>query len=185
MPLKSCLVLGGAACVWEDLIEARGLGTFDAVCAINEAGAYYPGQVDVWASLHPEKFHIWARLRQEFGHSRAFTYAAHANNTHQGRPKAWPLDHVTDYRWPGMSSSGSSGLFAVKVMMEQGFDRIVLCGVPMNADPHFFDARAWNEYTSFVDGWKVALPHVRDFARSMSGQTREWLGAPTRAWLAG
>lgn len=183
MPL-TCLVLGGGACVWDDLEKAREFGPFDATIAINDMLAHYEGEIDFAVSLHPEKYHLWMQERDGKGMPRPKAFVAHSNNTEQGRQKAFPLDIVTDYRWPGMGGSGSSGLFAVKVAIEQGFDRIVLCGVPMDGkQSHFFDKTPWSEVTAFTEAWTIANPFIRDVTRSMSGNTKDWLGYPTKEWL--
>jgi len=181
---KLALILGGAACVWDDLERAKQFGPFAAVIAVNDAGAEFSGHVDIWATLHPEKLADWTARRKANGHSPAGMYAAHEGNTQQGRQNSFPLDYVTDYRWPGMSGSGSSGLFAVKVAMEHGYDRIILCGVPMQAaQAHFFDSSPWGETDSFTQAWGIAKPFIEHSTRSMSGMTRDLLGEPTAAWL--
>lgn len=182
--MKRAVVIGGAACVWDDLAAARKLGRFDAVIAINDAGAHYEGEIEIWATLHIEKMAQWVVARGDKGFPPARTIAGHKGHVREAQPNKLQPDYVTDYRWPGMSGSGSSGLFAVKVAIEHGFDRIVLCGVPMQAaGNHFFDARPWREVNSFTGAWPVALPYIKPFTRSMSGQTREWLGYPTKEWL--
>lgn len=171
--------------MWDDLAQARRLAEFNAVIAVNDAGAAHEGELDVWATLHAEKLPGWVRQRAENGFPPARAIAAHAGNSEQGNPRSYPVDHIIDYCWPGMNASGSSGLFAVKVAIELGFDRIVLCGVPMRAaDAHFFDSQPWGEVESFTAAWPVALPFIADKTRSMSGWTQELLGAPTPEWLA-
>jgi hypothetical protein len=95
--------------------------------------------------------------------------------------------HVLDYRWPGMTLSGSSGLFAVKAALEVlGADRVVLAGVPMSTDQrHFNKGEPWAKGAPYLDAWRIALPFIRDRVRSLSGFTRDLLGAPTPDWLTG
>ncbi|ANL84667.1 hypothetical protein [Rhizobium phaseoli] len=182
--MRSALVLGGAACAWDDLEQAKEFGSFDATIAINDMLAHYPGEIDFAVSLHPEKYTEWMAGRDAKGYQRPKVFVAHDGNTQMGRNGAFPVDIVMDYRWPGMSASGSSGLFAVKVAIEQGFDRIILCGVPMDgAQSHFFDRTPWSEVNAFTEAWSIANPILRDVTRSMSGQTKEWLGYPTLDWL--
>ncbi|MCW2309734.1 hypothetical protein [Rhodobium gokarnense] len=181
---RSVVILGGAKCVWEDLDNARRFGTFDATFAINDMLAHYPGEIDVFVSLHPEKAAEWLKQRDAKGFPRPKKRIAHENNTQQGRPNAFRIDETLEYRWPGMSGSGSSGLFAVKVAIGEGFDRIVLCGVPMTPEPHFFDGKPWSECSSFTKAWTEALRFYADKTRSMSGWTRDLLGEPTKDWLA-
>lgn len=89
-----------------------------------------------------------------------------------------------EYRWKDQATSGSSGLFAVRVALELGFDRIVLCGVPMQKEQGRLDGIVrWSGAEAFKKGWQQALPHLRDTTRSMSGWTKQLLGAPTAEWL--
>jgi hypothetical protein len=83
-----------------------------------------------------------------------------------------------------MTASGSSGLYAVKCLMDRGFERIVLAGVPMQASgAHFFDAKNWDDVDAFTAAWREQLPRLQGKVKSMSGWTREILGAPTAEWL--
>ena len=178
------MVLGGAACVWDDLEKAKEFGPFDATIAINDMLAHYQGEIDFAVSLHPEKYHLWMSERDAKGYARPKVFVAHTGNTQEGRNSAFPVDVVMDYRWPGMGGSGSSGLFAVKVAIDHGFDRIVLCGVPMDGkQSHFFDSVPWSEVYSFTEAWTIARPYIADVTRSMSGKTKDWLGLPSREWL--
>jgi hypothetical protein len=84
------------------------------------------------------------------------------------------------YRWPGMTSSASSGIYGAKVALDDGFDRVVLAGIPMQADSnHFTRGKSWAQRDSFMPGFELAIPHMLGKVRSMSGLTRERLGAPT------
>lgn len=180
---RRALVVGGAACVWDDLDAAADLGEFDAVLAVNDMVAAYAGPVDFAVSLHPEHFAEWCRRRDDQGFTRPGKFIAHKGNTLEGRREVFPELETVEYRWPGMSVSGSSGLFAVKVALENGFDRIVLCGVPMDAEAHFFDAAPWEHFDTFRPAWTEQFNRYAPYTRSMSGWTRALLGAPTMEWL--
>lgn len=175
---KTAIVLGGARCVWEDLSEAQKLFSPDGVVCVNDIGVDYPERVDFWCTLHPEKFEHWQSLRAR--KARNMDFIAYAHEPRDGVR----IDKITDYRYPGMTSSGSSGLLAVKVAQEEGFERIVLCGVPMSFQGHYFEGASvsWDDKDSFAPAWEIALPRLGN-VRSMSGWTRELLGAPTSQWL--
>lgn len=182
--MRAALVLGGAGNVWDDVDAALSLGEFAGVVACNDVGASWPGHLDAWVSLHAEKFGIWATQRTAAGYPPAGVILAH--NEQCGR-KGLPLcvSGRTEFRFPGQRETGSSGLFALKVaLVDMGFDKAVLCGVPMDAAPgHFFDPAAWRGAVSHRRGWHEVLPAIQHKARSMSGWTRDLLGAPDEAWL--
>lgn len=173
-------MLGGAACVWNDAAAALDLFAPDLVVAANDIGARWVGLIDAWVTLHPEKMERWRAARERRGLPPAREHIGHF-----GRFEDPGIDRRIDHLWPG-TTSGSSGLFAAKVALELGADRVVLAGVPLTVDgAHFFDPRPWTDRAGFVRGWQTALPHIKDRVRSLSGWTRELLGAPTPAWLAG
>ncbi len=87
-----------------------------------------------------------------------------------------------------MNASGGSGIFGAKVMMDDGY-RVILAGIPMNDDPHFLHHETWKDGNwkgvgSFLPGFEKATPHMLGKAKSMSGFTKQKLGAPTPEWLA-
>lgn len=167
------LIVGGADNVWEDAVAAMSLFTPDATFLVKSMIAHWPLSADYGITLHPEWISKWLRERPRLSGrvSDKLEIWAHkrANNL---------VDKVTD-DW-----QGSSGLLAVKVALEEGFDGIVLAGVPMDAQRnHFVRKVTWSSCQMFRKGWEVHLPTIRDKTRSMSGWTQERLGAPTTEWL--
>lgn len=175
--MLTALVLGGAACVWEDMEAALDMFQPNVIVAVNDVGTRWPGGLNYWVTLHPDKMPAWRAERERRGFRPAMC--------HVGHQAAEGIDKVLDYRWPGMNASGSSGLFAVKVAMDRGADRVVLAGVPMKPEQaHFFAGATWSDCQSFIDGWHDALPYIKDKVRSMSGWTKQILGEPLPEWLA-
>jgi hypothetical protein len=181
--LTAALVLGGAATVWDDVKAALELGEFSGVVAANDVGAEWPGHLDAWVSLHADKFKLWAQRRAKRGFAPAAAVFAHESR----KGTAPGVTHATEWKFPGQRETGSSGLFALKVaLVDLGFDKAVLCGVPMSVDgAHFFDTRPWRAAMSHRQGWSEALPHIKHKARSMGGFTADLLGRPTTEWLGG
>lgn len=161
------LVLGGAACVWDDL---RALGPWDGiVVATNDAGVAYPYRIDHWASLHPEKLEHWQELRQ----------ALHGNRDYTTWSRRCP--ELVDRTLTGWTS-GSSGMFAVGVALELGAESVVCAGVPMDGSPHFFDEAGWQAFEHHRTAWQARKGVMYGRVFSMSGWTRELLGSPP--WLS-
>ena len=161
--MRAALVLGGAQCLWDDVEAALRLGEYGAVIACNDAGASWPGPLDAICSLHEDKLRkIWLVRRARAGYVPPNVIATKATHTHQ---------------FDGQTASGSSGLFALKLaLIDLGFERAVLCGIPMDIQPHFFGGDFWPGAKSHKRGWEQALPVIKDRARSMSGWTKELLG---------
>jgi len=181
--LRTALVLGGAATVWEDVDAALELGEFDGAVACNDAGVTWPGVLDAWVSLHSHQFPAWLVQRRARGLSDHKATWGHLGD--DGKPKGFS-DRSTRYLFDGQTRSGSSGLFALKVaLIDLGFDRAVLCGVPMTPEAgHFFDPKRWDGAAEHRAGWQQALPIIANRARSMSGWTATLLGTPTEDWLS-
>lgn len=166
----NAIVLGGAANVWQDL---KALGEWDAVVfAVNDAAARYDGHLDHFVTLHPEKLERWRAVRQELGGNMDFQAWAHKRRHNCGQVT------LSGEEW-----GGSSGLFAVKIALELGATRIVLCGVPMDAQEHFDRPGAWKDCMAYRRHWQRTLPQFSPFTRSMSGWTRELLSPPDDTWL--
>lgn len=175
------MVLGDAKTVQEDAEAALKLFSPDAVAATNNMIIRWPGRLDYAVTLHPSKCVDWVGIEEAIrrrlveGRNRPQTWA-HAGS--RGRAKG--IDRFTE-DW-----AGSTGLLAVKVLLEEGFDRIVLAGVPMSVEGgHFYNAQGWMHATRYHAGWKNHLGRIKAKVRSVSGWTQDLLGAPTPEWLDG
>lgn len=167
------LVLGGATCVVDDFDAALNMGPFDGILGCNHVGIHWPGRFDAWCSLHADKLkRPWVEGRRR-----------------RGLPDHKALIGIgdTEHRFAGQTGPGSSGLFALKVaLVDLGFDRAVLCGMPMSpAAAHFDDPASWAAAEQYHQGWRDALPHIAHRVRSMSGWTRDLLGAPDADFIGG
>jgi hypothetical protein len=174
------LVLGGADCVWADA-DAFHEMVYDAdeqigaIIAVNDIGAYWKGPLHYWCSLHPEKMGDWEALRAQRGLSHGYITVSQKNS----RNGKWKPDKIIKDDW-----GGSSGLLALRIAKDIVLaDRIVLAGVPLEANPHFFDPKPWAHFTAHRSAWSGRFKLFADKTRSMSGWTRKHLGAPTPEWL--
>ena len=154
----NALILGSADCLQADMEALPKLGPWDGlVIAVNESGVYYTGHIDYWVTMHGEKLDWWREMRE--GNA--------------------------DYRpWVAPACDGSSGgatvLFALN---DLGCERVVLAGMPMDTRPHLGRGRPWTPADTHRPWWLDQLPQFKDYVRSLSGWTRELLGAPTLEWL--
>jgi hypothetical protein len=172
------VVLGSANCLDEDLAKLDAIYTGPRiVVAVNDAGWYYRGKLDHWATLHPEYFHKiagsqngnWLEKRRIAGGDMTFqTWSRRAPEL---------VDEIVDH-W-----GGSSGMLGVRLHFHLGVWPIVVCGVPMDKRPKFDKPGAWNGGTEFPKDWERLKPDLAGRVRSFSGYTRELLGKPTLAWI--
>jgi len=170
------LVVGDAACVDADVAAALEMFEPDAIAATNNMIIRWPSRLDYAITLHPAPCANWPGIHEAIRRRR---------QAGKNLPETW-----TYKRYPRVDRytsdwAGSTGLLCVKVLLEEGFSRIILAGVPMSADQaHFYEAEAWRAAPQFHRGWRDRLPIIRDKVRSMSGWTRELLGVPTPEWLS-
>jgi hypothetical protein len=85
------------------------------------------------------------------------------------------------------TKGGSSGLLGTEVALEFA-DKVVLCGIPLDpTQVHYRRPKkgGWPPATMYRLAWQQVHSKLKHRVRSMSGWTREFLGAPTEEWLKG
>src|SRR3954469_12773150 len=165
------LVLGSAACVWDDVAAALDLAKPDLVIAVNDMIHAWPLSLDCAATLHPQNLPRWLEARAAKGFPPPAQVWSHK-----------PAPHVTHTTadW-----QGSSGLLALKVALyERKCVGAILAGVPLDRSPHITDELPWKDAHAFYPGWADHTSQIVRGARSMSGWTQLRLGSPTVEWLA-
>ena len=170
------LIIGGAENNLVEVEEALKLFKPTKIFCINDIGISYP-KYDFWVSLHPENFikQEWYKKRQELNLEIPKYIINHRKEQH--------TTNVVEYRWKECPGCGASGLYAVKVALEYGCDKVVLCGIPMTPTPHFFSNREWKEVRQFLLAWENNVDFLKKYVRSMSGYTKELLGYPDLDFL--
>jgi hypothetical protein len=185
--VANALVIGCSAYVWEEVDAAKRLFAPDAFYCVKLAGVHfaYPHRF-TWVTLHPEFMDDYEAQRKALGLHSDYEIVAPLPNEVGMHGKKGNIARRVSYRYPGMSSSASSGGYAAKVALDDGFDRVVLAGVPMDpAASHFTRGKPWLQRDSFTIGFQKSVPHFAGRVRSMSGWTKELLGEPDPAWLNG
>ncbi len=171
-----CCIVGDGGTAVEDLLVFRAYNVPAEYMAVNLAGRLLEHlgiQVDHWATLEPRFFADESkRLGDALSkHTGADLAETGFNFYWSKKPPGW---------------DGTGGLFAAKIALAMGYDRIVLCGIPMDGSGHWYskgdDTRGldifigpWIEFAKRLD--------VINRVRSMSGRTRQLLGAPNRDFL--
>lgn len=142
----------------------------DAIC-VNRSVLYYPYFFQHWVSLHVDL----ARDLQWVKNKCSFK--THSNRPGPGIDKIWPMHPF----------NGDSGLFAVRIAVKLGYEKIILCGLPLDSRRKIYQVKEnGNSFdcTSNIKLWQeTARDEFEDRVRSMSGNTREILGEPTKEWI--
>lgn len=170
--------LGSAACVFDDWHSALAIATPDIVIGVNRIARDWNNPLDAWVSYHPEHLSTWMSERRDEGlpDHRSYWTCERRTGVIDWNP---PNGETLNVHLP---VSGSSGLGAVEVALTHfGADRVILCGIPMSATPHYNSyaedvPKQWDECARYHRFWRAYPEEKRAKVRSMSGWTRELLG---------
>lgn len=190
MEMRRAIVVGRSADTFAEYAGALELGSYDVTLVVGKTAEIFPDPIDHWVSFHANLFGKWAATRAANhlpppARCWAALYKGHRMHDDDAVQPA-PFSYVA-------TVGGSSGFMAIQVALDKlGCDRVVLAGVPMTADAgHLAGASTekelagrWEEASRYWRTWEERMDWLQGRVRSMSGRTRDTLGAPTREWLA-
>lgn len=184
---KGLVIVGDAIGVWRDLEEfgcrinvGRGAVAKDGwdFLTVNKAVETFPGNIEHCYSNEPSLLQKFIAARRS-EYTREFDGPRNVHSISNGAQWVWPF-----------GGHGTSGLGAVLVGIGLGYDDIVLCGIPLDDGPHNGEPH-WRKCafnTSEAAGgmrkdrnyhWDRAIDLAFEGkVTSMSGRTKEWMGAP-------
>lgn len=181
-PSDVAFVLGGAKTLREDWEKAEGLVTPHTYIATNETGRDFNGGLPHWCTLHTEKITDWYVDRM------LKRGTVDVGQLWTSNIKTLPRN---DYLTPDcfnhvQSWDGSSGLLAITVALHLGYQKIILCGVPLDkkAGHYFSPDEPWMDAPRYRHAWIKHQDEMHGRVKSMSGWTQALLGAPTKEWLS-
>lgn len=168
-----CIVAGNAEGLHDDLAAAREILGDVPVIAVN--GASREVKAIALFSKHPDRYieMRWiSHQRRLFGDG----FTVHA----PGRGSKMPW---VNYWWPDAEGRGGSAWGARKLACLIGFDRVVLCGCPLEPGPYCggHNLGGFMHRTDVCDNLFDGIKAETDWhggAHSMSGRTKELLGLP-------
>ena len=160
-----------------------------AVMTVNDIGAFLHARIDHMYSNHGHMLPLIKNMRAARHRYRRFDEKVDLHTIED----QW-VPGTTGWPFPG---HGSSGLGAIYVGLALGYEPIVLAGCPMDNTGHFFDPplghpMAKVRLTNFDPQeamlsktnknekiWRRANETIFEGrVKSLSGKTRDWLGAP-------
>ena len=167
---KPLVIVGCGRCVWDDLIKIKPLTLSPDIMLINRMGLIYPHRAHHFASVHPDWYEPVIKY-------------------HRGAKDHWePVQFHKPDMYQGYVPKGpDSSLFGCWIGAHLGYEKIMLAGVPLDESGHFYDPPGYSKHKYLHDHcvmeWKDGMAHWGEKVRSMSGQTKEWMGEPTEEWL--
>lgn len=172
MKTNILIISGGAPCVLDDMnaFASPILIECDYMAIGLDAVDKYPQHIKYMATYHPAEIPEIKTRRESIGGNTDYQVISHVGQA--GVDIIEPL-------LPG-ERSGSSALLGTLAAIKLGYTRIVLCGCPMTGKNSTNGA-----YETFQIGWEQKKKALAYRVRSVSGWTREFLGAPTEEWLNG
>jgi hypothetical protein len=172
--MKLLLVAGSAPCLQEDALRFKGLATEDmkGECHLMCIGLdAFKKNFQPWTYVVTGHFEdiFFIKEYAKLQHRNGFKIIHQSVN--QDVKIAVPLD-----QWNG----GSSALMGVIAGLGLGYNKIVLCGCPMEGpNPGHPGA----DYSMFQEKWIKEYLKLIPMVKSMSGFTKDLLGEPTAEWL--
>lgn len=177
---KALIIIGSAPCVKDDIEVAFRLifpdpwplipdPRFPDFMAIGLSSVdKYLHHIKYMATYHPAEIPEIKKRREAAGGNTDYLVISH-----ERKPGVDILEPFTP-------PTGSSSHLGVLAAIRLGYKKIILCGCPMTGD---CPTHKGNKYETFRAGWTAKINIVKPYVRSMSGWTRELLGAPTEEWL--
>lgn len=192
--MKVLLAVGSAPCIHDDVDKALGLYPAAELMLINGAcsAIEHAGHVLAGHTAKAEEFA--AARRAAFPHA-VWRLHANWNVPRKGIPRS-VYPSVTDWWGPEVSSGATSAGKAAMIGLAMGFERIVLCGCPMDGSGYTFDEAQVSQDPACrrvgdpkAQNVKIIKRYRDTMARlaqttfkgrvfSMSGFTKQVLGAP-------
>ena len=166
------LVCGSAACLYDDIEQARDRYPDTPIIAVNGA-AKLVSAIAIYTK-HPERFisRRWLEAQRFFFGDGA---SVHADVRATSRPVC------VEYWWSGLWGGGSSAWDARKLASALGFELVILCGCPLVAGPHVgsLSFASFMHREDIVEEFRCQIEADSEWHEgvcSMSGWTRELLG---------
>ena len=202
----TAIIIGGGPDLHSDLEKARALRPGAMLLGVNFSASIVPGIQHVWT----QHIEIAGKIKAQADvkvHSRPRQFQVRVNGPvwHTGVSKA--QEGEIDYLWPDLGwVAGSSGFSAALWARHgMGFNEVILAGIPLNKEARKYSpdyesvtraairppAHDNEKHFSSLDSMEHWQQCIRNFTEqgktagiySMSGFTREWLGAPPPKWV--
>lgn len=186
---ENVLVCGDGGTLPKDVQDFERFGVPHDVFCINRSLLYFQRPVNHWAAIDAEESTWFSEnltsavvppggrvLRHTIGYCP------------MGYDVGWKVDQKFDNERQKDVWSGNSGYFGILAALKMGYKRVIVSGMPLNTDPHWYEDQSlpgpnWvgQTYRTWMD-FKIEHPDAGR-VRSMSGYSAFIFGGVTQSWL--
>lgn len=169
--MDEALVVGSGCGVWEEYSLGAAAVSAPAIIAVNLMTVMLP-------LVHHAVSHHAAGIVHLTRARRVMSMIPFETETHSSEFHA-DVDHV----WRDLRDLGAdSGLLAVQVALRLGAQRVVVVGMPLDQQGHFYDEPATrmggHDHTNYRRLWQKVLPELTGRVFGVRGFLLEFLGPP-------
>lgn len=171
---KPLVVIGTGPTMWEDIAK---ISVDCDYMAVNKAAVLFTRPIKYMCSLHWENIAKMKHERNCVGGNSSYTTFS--------KIKDEGVDKVFHF----LMMSGSSGLYGIMIGKVLGYEKIILCGIPLTKEKGFELQNGSMPSLDigvgiFQDNWtRYKELGILDCVRSYSGFTKDLLGYPDSKWL--
>ena len=176
-----------AKCAWSDY--HRALQVLDGkpfeVMTINDMAMHFLDKPITHAvSLHPEMLEPMRQIRIRTSRDQAyFTTHTHVSNN----------IYKVDFHWNSEFGGGTSTLLAVEIALFLGYEKLIICGTPLDNSPHYWEDdykeksnRCKFPESNSIDTWRSyfeQFPDNKEKVRVISGNLIDVCGQASKEWM--
>ncbi len=177
---KTLTVIGTAKCVFDDI---KRFGIHGDVAVVNDSAFYYP-DYNYFVTVHGKLIPIIQKYRESFRGYFKSEYSIHSSVPKQCG--LIPSDQLNaDYIWEFEPLYKSSGLLAVWIGIALCYEKIIVHGVPLDLNGHFYDFtesyisnQIDNMYKNVLNNQDIINLMKENNVKFSSGRLSELIGKP-------
>jgi hypothetical protein len=158
--------------------------------AVNRSLLFHQRQVDHWAAIDIEES-CWFAQNVTFAQQPNKNIKRHTiGECSMAYDIYWEMDYPWENDFQRRVFVGNSGYFAVLTAIHIGYEKIILAGMPLNTESHWYETDKekgpnWRglTYIQWMD-FKMKSPNAEK-VKSLGGYSAFILGIATKDWING
>ncbi len=188
---KVIAIVGDGNTMPDDVAEFESWNIPHDLYCVNRSLVFFERQVDHWCAIDSEESKWFCENVNE----KIEPEKPIIRHTIGIFPGAYDVWWEQDFPWENEFQRrvwiGNSGYFALLTALHMGYEKIILLGMPLNHEPHWYEQEnqpppqwAGLAFTQWMD-FKTNRPNAADRVRSMGGYSAFILGQAVEEWCNG